>query len=157
MDTFSKRMTQFRYDIATSVKYGNYKQYKPIAVYGEKFAADNAKIICRSLKLPSEVFIKCRPIRGDAAGLAWKAGNIYFIEIDPRTDHKNMCSVLLHELVHIEQFFCNKLESLPGMFAWKGKTKPALPIDDTNYSMQPWEREADLKAAKIMERVKKEL
>jgi hypothetical protein len=153
-------MSKIIYEIATSVKYGNYKNYKPQAVLGKDFIERNIKTLTKCFKLPPKVHIVCRPIRGDIGGLAYKKNKEkkYFIEIDPRLSNYMFVSVLLHELTHIEQFFKGKLDISGEFFIWKKKTlfKPLSP-DHINYEMQPWEREADLRAAKLCKKILNEL
>lgn len=153
-------MPKIIYEIATSVKYGNYKQYKPRADFGKEFIERNFSTLAKCFKLPPKIHILCRPIRGDAGGLAYKSnkGKKYLIEIDPRLEQHIFIGVLLHELTHIEQYFKGKLDIVGEFFLWKGKDifKP-LEIYHPNYDNQPWEREANLRAAKTIQKFVNEL
>jgi hypothetical protein len=144
--------------IATSIRYGNYKEHYAgtqllIDSVVEKFSEIREKII-----LPRKLFMHFRPIR-DAYGRAFVArdpkrvyGKNYIIELDARQDYFTFTDTLLHELVHIEQFYQRRLTDggRKGCFKWKGKHISFITPTREAYDELPWEAEA-IERAKILQ------
>ena len=139
--------------IATSVRYGNYKEHHQNALSFAKVAAAYYEDIKQFIKLPKNVFLHLRPMR-DAYGRAFYAksentthGKIYVIELDVRQSFDLFKNTLIHELVHIEQFYQGRLKDAgPMHFKWNGKKT----LIDTStldvYNNLPWEVEANIRA-----------
>lgn len=145
--------------IATSVRYGNYKEHFNNALFFVDTIAQNFNEICNFITLPKKLYIQIRPVR-DAFGRAFfnksntnKTGKEYFVELDARQDKNTFKDTLLHELVHIEQFYEGRLiDAGPMHFKWGGRK---VLIDTSSldiYNSLPWEREA-IERASILKKV----
>jgi hypothetical protein len=145
--------------IATSVRYGNYKQHYQNALSFVETISKKFDEICNYINLPRKLFINIRPIRG-AYGRAFYltepctiAGRDYMVEIDARQSRDLFEDSLLHELVHIEQFYEGRLDGgKPGHFKWNKKDISFITASFEEYNNLPWEREAN-ERAKILKKV----
>lgn len=139
--------------IATSVRYGNYKQHLNNALSFVDIIADTFSNICNYINLPRKLSIIIRPAR-EAYGRAYylkdpntKTGREYVVEIDTRQDRDQFEDTLLHELVHIEQFYEGRLDgSKPGHFKWCKRDISFITASIEEYNDLPWEREANERA-----------
>jgi hypothetical protein len=139
--------------LATSVRYGNYKQHLDSALFFIDVLKDNFNDIKQFIKLPKNLNIHFRPIRC-AYGRAYytkvnqfSSARQYIVEIDARQDLATFKNTLIHELVHIEQFYQGRLKDAGNMhFKWNGKK---MLIDTSSldvYNSLPWEIEANVRA-----------
>lgn len=146
--------------ISTSIRYGNYKEYHQLALTHIELVIANFFKIQEYIALPKKLFIHFRPIR-DAYGRAFVVrdpktvyGKNYIVEIDARQDRDGFTDTILHELVHIEQFYQRRLSDggRDGCFKWKGKHISFMTPVKEEYDKLPWEAEA-IKRAKSLVKV----
>jgi hypothetical protein len=139
--------------IATSVRYGNYKEHLNNALLLSDVLTKSYKTIKQFIKLPQNLFINFRPIRC-AYGRAFyvksetkKYSKNYVVELDIRQDIDTFKNTLIHELVHIEQFYEGRLKDAgPTHFKWNGK-KTFIDTSSLDiYNNLPWEVEANVRA-----------
>lgn len=131
-------------EIATSIKYGSYKQLRS---YSENLADRILKfedIIRQTLNLPDKIHIKLRPIRnalGTARYLISDKMKVSSIELDVRQSGKSFDNTLIHELVHAEQFYEDRLAHSDDKkwFKWHGHY---YDLKSDMYRDLPWESEA---------------
>lgn len=145
-------MSQHNITIATSVRYGNYKEHLNNALYFIDIFNDSFSNIKQFIKLPKKLNIIFRPVKG-AYGRAYytkkedSTSKDYIVELDVRQDPVTYRNTLLHELVHIEQFYQGRLKDAGSMyFKWNGKK---MLIDNSSlevYNELPWEVEANVRA-----------
>jgi hypothetical protein len=135
--------------IASSVRYGNYKEHYLNALFLSDILKEKYEAIKEYIELPRYLKIVFRPVRA-AFGRAFylksdaaRRNREYVVELDVRQDVATFQNTLLHELVHIEQFYQGRLLDAGSMhFKWNGKKTL---IDTSNldaYNNLPWEREA---------------
>jgi hypothetical protein len=145
--------------IATSIRYGNYKQHLNNALSFVDIITDTFSDICNYINLPRRLYINIRPARG-VYGRAFYltepstiAGRDYMVEIDARQSKDLFEDTLLHELVHIEQFYEGRLAGGgPGHFKWYKRDISIITSSFEEYNNLPWEREAN-ERAKILKKV----
>jgi len=139
--------------IATSVRYGNYKEHYQNALLFADTVKQSYDTIKQFIKLPKNVFINFRPVR-DAYGRAFFTksltktyGKNYIVELDVRQNFDIFKNTLIHELVHIEQFYQGRLKDAgPMHFKWNGK-KMLIDMSSLDiYNSLPWEVEATVRA-----------
>lgn len=139
--------------IATSVRYGNYKQHLDSALFFIDILKDSFSDIKQFIKLPRNLNIVFRPVR-DAYGTAFyvkpnvfSESKQYVVEVDVRQDLATFKNTMIHELVHIEQFYQGRLKEDDSMhFKWNGK-KILLDMSSLDiYNSLPWEVEANVRA-----------
>lgn len=146
-------MSQPNITIATSVRYGNYKEYYSHTLYFVNILNDSFEDIKQFIRLPRNLSINFRPVR-QAYGRAYfvntkpfSTSRNYIVEIDVRQDLKTFKHTLIHELVHIEQFYQGRLKDAGKMhFKWNGKK---ILVDNSSlevYNELPWEVEANTRA-----------
>jgi hypothetical protein len=139
--------------LATSVRYGNYKQHLDSALFFIDVLKDSFNDIKQFIKLPRNLNIVFRPVR-DAYGRAFyvkpnvfSESRQYVVEVDVRQDLATFKNTMIHELVHIEQFYQGRLKDAGSMhFKWNGKK---MLIDTSSldiYNGLPWEVEANVRA-----------
>lgn len=139
--------------IATSVRYGNYKEHYQNALAFVDIVTKSYKNIKEFVKLPKNTFIHLRPVR-DAHGRAFylksetgSSTKDYIVELDVRQDIDTFKNTLIHELIHIEQFYQGRLkEAGPMHFKWNGKKMLIIESDLDLYNALPWEIEANTRA-----------
>ena len=114
-------------EIATSVRYGNYKEHLKYATSLVQIVKIVQKEIRRYINLPDDIQIIMRPMRG-LLGCAFhykeETGSRFVVELDVRQSISSFCDTLLHEMVHIEQFFEGRLGKTPTestYYQWEGK------------------------------------
>jgi hypothetical protein len=158
--------SRIKVEIATSIDYGNYKKFKPIAVQLNNFIKANWGKFTKEFKLPDLLTIKIRPIKGSWTGWArktpdGKGGFDYTIEVDPRNNNvKKMINTFFHELTHIDQYVSGRLTHKNGERIWCGAEmrsvkKYAVHSSDRKlqeYRAQPWEQEANNRGAEMSEK-----
>jgi hypothetical protein len=139
--------------IATSVRYGNYKEHLNNALLLSDVLTKSYKTIKQFIKLPQNLFVNFRPVR-DAYGRAFflkpnphSSAKEYIVELDVRQDVETFKNTLIHELVHIEQFYEGRLKDAgPTHFKWNGK-KTFIDTSSLDiYNNLPWEVEANVRA-----------
>ena len=139
--------------LATSVRYGNYKQHLDCALFFIDILKDSFNDIKQFIKLPKNLNINFRPVRC-AFGRAYyvrpsqsSSAKEYIVEIDVRQDLATFKNTMIHELVHVEQFYQGRLKDAGSMyFKWNGKK---MLIDTSSldaYNELPWEIEANVRA-----------
>ena len=135
--------------IATSIKYGNYKDLLHKVNRYAKSVERNWALVCKAVGLPedTDVEVHFRPIKGPTDG-DYSVGQNR-ICIDPRsfsfTD--NMYDTLAHEAQHLKQHkdgvldhkWCDK--TCKWLTIWKGKTFKQASTYNA-YLNRPWEVEA---------------
>ena len=145
--------------LASSVRYGSYKEHYYNALFLSDILKETYGIIKEHIELPQYIKVVFRPIRS-AFGRAFyiksdaaRRNREYVVELDVRQDADTFKNTLLHELIHIEQFYQGRLLDAGSMhFKWNGKKTL---IDTSNldaYNNLPWEREA-IERASTLERV----
>ena len=143
--------------IANSVKYGNYKQYKKYSSILESEIELAEEKIRNEVNLPEHVVIKLRPMRNKLgqAVLISEEITVGSVELDVRQTLREFRDTLLHELVHIEQFYENRLEqgSNINFYKWNGIEIFSKPTEYAEYINLPWEREAMKRAAKLVSKI----
>ena len=145
--------------LATSVRYGNYKEHLTNALFFIDLLADKYNTLKQYIVLPRNLSINFRPVR-DAYGRAFyitptlnSAAREYIVEIDIRQDLKTFKDTIIHELVHIEQFYEGRLKAAGNMhFKWNGKKMLIDTSSTAAYSNLPWELEASNRA-RLLNRV----
>lgn len=126
--------------IATSIKYGNYKQYKKRAMLIKEFIEYAEEFIRDEFDLKDVFEIRIRPIKGRVVGWCNKFGHI---DIDVRRKTFGDCLVTLsHELIHGEQYKTGRLVMDKGVSYWKGNAVDNKGTTYKAYRNQPWEKEA---------------
>lgn len=144
--------------LATSVRYGNYKKHLDSALFFIDVLTDSFNEIKQFIKLPRNLTINFRPVRG-AFGRAFylksnllSSGRDYIVEIDVRQDLETFKNTMIHELVHIEQFYQGRLKEAGDMhFKWNGK-KMLIDMSSLDiYNSLPWEIEANVRAELLSE------
>jgi hypothetical protein len=143
--------------IANSIRYGNYKQYKDYSCILENEIELAEDKIRNEINLPELIVIKLRPMRnklGEAV-LISHTMTIGSVELDARQTLPEFRDTLLHELVHIEQFYENRLEqgSNINFYKWNGIEIFSKPTEYAEYINLPWEREAMKRAAKLVSKI----
>lgn len=141
-------------EIVPSVRYGNYKGFLERAKFFETLVKISEEKIRRFINLPEQVQINIRPIRGvfgTAAMFKVKSVTQYVVEIDVRQTIDEFCDTLLHELVHIEQYFEGRLKLKSEHFysIYEGQKVRVVSNKSEGYNDLPWEREAIKRAAKL--------
>ncbi len=141
--------------IATSVQYGNYKKFYDRALFMSNVCLNKIDEIKQYIKLPRNLYIHLRPIR-NAYGKAFyftkeknsRSYKQYIVEVDVRQDNDVFYNTLLHELVHVEQFYTNRLKDigLSTHFCWKGDIMKFQGLSHEEYINLPWEIEANNRA-----------
>jgi hypothetical protein len=142
--------------LASSVRYGNYKEHYLNALFLSDILKEKYQTIQDYIELPKCIKIVFRPVRA-AFGRAFylkscaeRRNREYIVELDVRQDIATFKNTLLHELIHIEQFYQGRLLDAGSMhFKWNGKKTL---IDTSNldaYNNLPWEREAIERSAKL--------
>jgi hypothetical protein len=141
-------------EIVSSVRYGNYKEFLERAKVFEMLIQKSELRIRKYINLPEKVKIILRPIRdviGSAATYRVKTQNYYSVEIDVRQNLDEFCDTLLHELVHIEQYFEGRLKLKSELFysIYEGRKIRLVSHKSDEYNNLPWEKEATKRAAKL--------
>lgn len=122
--------------IATSIRYGNYKRYYKTAQLQAEFTKMVLVYARKILELPEKgISVHIKPIRGNCNGNC----NRFFL-INMETRRRSMGDflvVLMHELVHAEQYITGKLSGNKwhGIEYKRGSTYK-------KYRALPWEEEA---------------
>jgi hypothetical protein len=135
--------------IATSIKYGNYKQYLRAAQNLQKFVNKAAPHLEKLLDVPAEMDVRIRPIYKSKYttmyGRYVHTGDRH-IELDPRYGIKSAIQTFMHEMVHVEQFHSGALEynTWDGQYRWKGvdTDNQSIAKNYQEYLELPWEKEA---------------
>lgn len=139
--------------LATSVRYGNYKKHLDSALFFIDILNDSFNDIKQFIKLPKNLTINFRPVK-NAFGRAFyvtsnplSSSKDYIVEIDVRQDLDTFKNTMIHELVHIEQFYEGRLKDAGDMhFKWNGK-KILIDMSSLDiYNSLPWEVEANVRA-----------
>lgn len=140
--------------IASSVRYGRYRNFLQAASEFVDVLSAKEKTIREYFNLPENIEIIMRPIRnlyGTASVLRYESGNEYLVEIDVRQSLEDFKDTILHELVHIEQYFENRLflrsEHLYSTF--EGQEFRLISNKSDDYNNLPWEKEAIEKSDKL--------
>ena len=144
--------------LATSVRYGNYKQHLDSALFFIDILTASFDEIKQFIKLPRNLNINFRPVR-DAFGRAFylkpnqfSSARNYIVEIDVRQDLATFKNTMIHELVHIEQFYQGRLKDAGDMhFKWNGKKMLIDMSSLDTYNSLPWEIEANVRAELLSE------
>lgn len=155
-------MTLPTMSIAASVRYGNYKEHYQNALLFVDIVAESYKNIKQFIKLPRNISIHFRPVR-DAYGRAFfqkpnpdSSAKEYIVEVDVRQDVDTFKNTLIHELVHIEQFYEGRLkEAGPMHFKWNGQKMLIVSSTLELYNALPWEIEANTRADALLKVVYK--
>lgn len=149
-------MSEITFKIATSIKYGTYKNLRDIAEYRRDLLFGNLDMLLKEFTLPEYLVINYRPIpaRRKMLGAAWKNGEIGIIDIEARQDRDDFFATLFHEMTHIEQFESERLCTLDGEldrgYLWEGVEYARLDTANDDYDEQPWEAEANARAEKVL-------
>jgi hypothetical protein len=142
--------------IADSIRYGSYKKLMPETVVKISLLLDRYEKIREVIDLPQDMCIRFRPIRGDLGRTYNKSrNNPFLVELDVRQNIETFKDTLLHELVHIEQFYQKRLKETAtnDTLRWKGKKIQCIGISYNAYRNLPWEIEAEERAKKHLEHV----
>lgn len=141
-------------EIVPSVKYGSYKEFLERARVFEMLIQKSELRVRKFISLPEQVKIIMRPIRsvlGTASTFKVKTKSYYTVEIDVRQTVEEFCDTLLHELVHIEQYFQGRLKLKSELFysIYEGQRIRLVSNKSDQYNNLPWEKEAIKRAAKL--------
>lgn len=141
-------------EIVPSVRYGNYKEFLERAEFFKTLVKISEAKIRRFINLPEQIKIVMRPVRGVFGTAAmYKNGTKthYEVEINVRQTIDEFCDTLLHELVHIEQYFEKrlKLKSEHLYSTYEGQKVRVVSSKSAEYNDLPWEKEAIKRAAKL--------
>jgi hypothetical protein len=139
---------------------GNYSQWKKSTLNYVELFNDKVGHIIDRLDLPKTIELRVRaiPYRMKASGIAYPPeckGGKYIVDVDARQSRCSFFHTLLHELVHVEQYYTDKLIIGEYKILWKGK--PYVQVHNVHsaaYAKQPWEIEANLKAIKLYKLLK---
>jgi hypothetical protein len=139
--------------IVSSVRYGNYKEHLNNALFLSDILKEKYNTIKEYIELPKYINIIFRPIRC-AYGRAFylksdtaRRNRNYVVELDARQDVETFKNTLIHELVHIEQFYQGRLlDAGPTHFKWNGKKTAINTVSLDVYNNLPWEIEANTRA-----------
>jgi hypothetical protein len=142
-------------ELSTSIRYGNYKQYK---LYGEiliERILEHESKLRKLLNLPDKIVVKIRPMRSILGSARYMTGDKYdvcLIEIDCRQNLKSFDNTLVHELVHAEQYYENRLTYTDDKrgFKWLGNDVGKKYL---SYFESPWEVEAFSRADELTPKV----
>jgi len=141
-------------EIVPSVRYGNYKEFLERAKFFETLIKISETKIRKFINLPDKLEVVLRPVRGvfgTAAMFKVKSTTHYLVEIDVRQSIDEFCDTLLHELVHIEQYFEGRLKLKSEHFysIYEGQKIRVVSNKSSEYNDLPWEKEAIKRAAKL--------
>lgn len=138
--------------VATSIKYGNYKRYRPAADRVVSALKALEPILKKVFDYRHDVLVRVRPIRGSVNGRANNSGN--WIEIDPRKTMDSIIETIAHEFTHSEQYKQGRLswDRDVGEQVWAG-VHYRRATTHKRYLNQPWEIEARERASEFMKRV----
>lgn len=138
--------------IASSIKYGNYTQYRERACEIVVSLHRLHNLFNEHFDFGEGVNVAIRPIRGK--GIRGRAiAQTKTIEIDPRFNLKSIIETIAHELTHIEQFKQGRFAIAKYEYTWFGKpVKP--PKSYKQYFDSPWEVEARERASKFIRLLK---
>ena len=141
-------------EIVPSVKYGNYKRFLSQARDFEGIIQRSESKVRKYINLPDQVKVILRPIRdvlGTAATYKVKSIPLYTVEIDVRQTLNEFYDTLLHELVHIEQYFEDRLKLRSELFysIYEGRKIRLVSHKSDEYCNLPWEEEATERATKL--------
>jgi hypothetical protein len=144
--------------IATSVRYGKYKEYFDDALFMTESIINNYNAITDFINLPRDLSIHLRPIR-NGLGKAFYYFNtekkvkekVFCVELDIRQGDEDFYDTLLHELVHVEQFYEGRLQDpyVKDHFKWNDDMYCFRGLDINEYMSLPWETEAVLRAINL--------
>jgi hypothetical protein len=142
--------------LASSVRYGNYKEHYYNALFLSDILKEKYDEIKEFIDLPKYINIVFRPIRS-AYGRAFylktdapRRNRNYVVELDVRQDIETFKNTLIHELVHIEQFYQGRLiDAGPMHFKWNGKKTLINTASLDAYNNLPWEIEANVRAEMV--------
>lgn len=149
-------MSEITFNIATSIKYGTYKDLRDVAEYRRDLFFSNLDMLLKEFVIPEYLVINYRPIpaRHKMLGAAWKNGEIAIIDIEARQERDDFFSTLFHEMTHVEQFESGRLcmlEDEPKRgYIWEGVEHKRLETNDDLYDELPWEAEANARAEKVL-------
>lgn len=144
-----------KFEIATSIKYGNYKRHLERAQYVIEIIKSHLANLQKEFDFKSNPTIRIRPIRGETYGRIFDKSNK--IEIDPRYSFRHIIETIAHELVHSEQYKQGRLvqEYDPArfdyMYSWN-KMKFRNPRSHKEYWNLPWEIEARARAKEYVDK-----
>jgi hypothetical protein len=137
--------------IATSIKYGNYKQFYSAALQYAALLRKYWMVLKNEFDLREGLEFHIRPIKGNAKGKAFNIKNL--IELDPRYINDCWLNTIAHECVHQEQYKQGRLYNKNGMKIWKGVTYHK-PVTHKQYLNAPWEVEARERSAEFVRKYK---
>lgn len=141
-------------EIVSSVRYGKYRQFLDRAKAFKKITQCSELLIKEAINLPQNLKIVIRPIRGlygTAVSFNIKAETFYVVEIDVRQTVNEFCDTLLHELIHIEQYYEGRLDlkSEHSYSIFEGRKIRAVSNNSAEYNDLPWEKEAIKRSATL--------
>lgn len=154
-------MPKFSPRITTTILHGKYNYWRDHARDLLRRFNEKSSLIDKHITLPKNVEIRFRIIPKNlyASGIAYQPKtkrDKYLVDVDVRQTINSFFETLLHELVHIEQYYTKKLYiDGDNNSIWKGKQYST--VDDVfsnDYLKQPWEAEANKKANKIIKKLK---
>jgi hypothetical protein len=144
--------------IATSIRYGNYQELMDDTLDMVKSIVENFPKVHKYINLPENLIVHLRPMR-NLYGRAFYTKNtsnsnkrLYIVEIDVRQGMYNFYDTLIHELIHIEQFFENRLKNghSPNHFKWNGNLYKYNGLSLEDYCALPWEAEAMSRTTELL-------
>jgi len=106
----------------------------------------NQKMFKQPSFMQPVVYISYSPLFPGLAGLTRKLSDkIYMVDLNPMYSKDVLEKVLMHELVHVYQMDCNKLEKTKEGFRFNG----ILYSFKFPYKLRPWEIEANQRVSEI--------
>lgn len=153
--------------MATSVRCGTYKaECFDNALFMVETIVDKWDRINKYIDLPKKnLHMHLRPIRnnyGKAYTFIALEDEVevirhrhFMVEIDVRQDEDTFQDTLLHELIHVEQFYQKRLRSgdTKTQFKWGRNMVDVGKLCYEEYVALPWEQEAATRALKLKKKV----
>lgn len=149
---------RYSVEIATSIKYGNYKHLAPNCLRIKGILDRFMQRLSQHIDFRDNVIFKLRPIRGRFTGLAFSKRNLIELDVrhcslfDPLYLEK-ILDLICHELVHSEQYNQNRLDFPNTRCALYESKLYKVTSSYSNYYNSPWEVEARTRAKEIVKKV----
>ena len=140
---------------AHSVKYGRYNKFYDDSLFRANLLIVFLDKIKKHINIPeNNIHVLFRPIRsffGRTACFQYKGEKHFELELDVRQPLKDFFDTILHELVHVEQYFEGRLKETrnPNYSKWHGVKMYSNISDLKKYYKLPWENEAYRRAEKL--------
>lgn len=143
--------------VSRDLTYGRRKRPAAVAV-AEDTINGSLPVFRTLLDLPDDLVFRLARIKGKFAGLY--VSGVKTVIINPLYKQKSFLNTLAHELVHAEQFYQGRLETVfvtnkGWLHHWKGEINTNKGKTYNSYRNQPWEKEAFERSITLCEKVEK--